>query len=245
MWLGSGGRLVWISDIDDATYEQYRRENLSYRPYYTEPATSHSIYYSTAIVSNDGVPRMHISALILQDGEFRGVVVAAIRLEVLGEFLKAQLSPEFQSRLPDGLKPTFTTFLSRSLSGGAGAEDITFEGRTGTLAYQTVSVDRKDFAVVYVVAQHNFAGSVVSLICQQRNLSTAMMVAVGAVAVAIVLLIISWDRNLERMVNVRTAELSRAVSSLQQANDQLKAHDKMQQEFINIAVHELRTPIQP
>lgn len=216
MWLGSGGRLVWISDIDDATYEQYRRENLSYRPYYTEPATSHSIYYSTAIVSNDGVPRMHISAPILQDGEFRGVVVAAIRLEVLGEFLKAQLSPEFQSEvgvmdrrgvilysadlsaigkdvfgsefqscLPDGLKPTFTTFLSRSLSGGAGAEDITFEGRTGTLAYQTVSVDRKDFAVVYVVAQHNFAGSVVSLICQQRNLSTAMMVAVGAVAVAI------------------------------------------------------------
>lgn len=47
------------------------------------------------------------------------------------------------------------------------------------------------------------------------------------------------------MVNMRTAELSRAVSSLQQANDQLKAYDKMQQEFINIAVHELRTPIQP
>jgi signal transduction histidine kinase len=29
------------------------------------------------------------------------------------------------------------------------------------------------------------------------------------------------------------------------ANDQLKIHDKMQKEFINIAAHELRTPIQP
>ena len=29
------------------------------------------------------------------------------------------------------------------------------------------------------------------------------------------------------------------------ANKQLKVHDKMQEEFINIAAHELRTPIQP
>src|SRR5919201_3028714 len=29
------------------------------------------------------------------------------------------------------------------------------------------------------------------------------------------------------------------------AHEQLKTHDKMQKEFINIAAHELRTPIQP
>jgi nitrogen-specific signal transduction histidine kinase len=32
---------------------------------------------------------------------------------------------------------------------------------------------------------------------------------------------------------------------LASANEQLEVHDKMQQEFINIAAHELRTPIQP
>jgi two-component system, OmpR family, sensor histidine kinase VicK len=32
---------------------------------------------------------------------------------------------------------------------------------------------------------------------------------------------------------------------LKQAHEQLKVHDKMQKEFINIAAHELRTPIQP
>jgi two-component system, OmpR family, sensor histidine kinase VicK len=32
---------------------------------------------------------------------------------------------------------------------------------------------------------------------------------------------------------------------LKQAHEQLKTHDKMQEEFINIAAHELRTPIQP
>jgi signal transduction histidine kinase len=34
-------------------------------------------------------------------------------------------------------------------------------------------------------------------------------------------------------------------SQLKEANEQLKVHDKMQQEFIHIAAHELRTPIQP
>jgi signal transduction histidine kinase len=32
---------------------------------------------------------------------------------------------------------------------------------------------------------------------------------------------------------------------LKQANEQLIAHDKMQKEFINVAAHELKTPIQP
>ena len=32
---------------------------------------------------------------------------------------------------------------------------------------------------------------------------------------------------------------------LAKANEQLKVHYRMQREFINIAAHELRTPIQP
>ena len=32
---------------------------------------------------------------------------------------------------------------------------------------------------------------------------------------------------------------------LKKANEQLKVHDKMQREFINVAAHELRNPIQP
>jgi len=40
----------------------------------------------------------------------------------------------------------------------------------------------------------------------------------------------------------RQAEL---YEQLKEAHEQLKTHDKMQQEFINIAAHELRTPIQP
>jgi signal transduction histidine kinase len=40
-------------------------------------------------------------------------------------------------------------------------------------------------------------------------------------------------------------EVENRTEQLQIANEQLKLHDKMQQEFINVAAHELRTPIQP
>ncbi|HEY9491915.1 MAG TPA: HAMP domain-containing sensor histidine kinase, partial [Nitrososphaeraceae archaeon] len=47
----------------------------------------------------------------------------------------------------------------------------------------------------------------------------------------------------------RQAELYEQVKDanmqLELANEQLKVHDKMQKEFINVAAHELRTPIQP
>lgn len=50
--------------------------------------------------------------------------------------------------------------------------------------------------------------------------------------------IVSTNENLNRLVKDRTREL-------EIANEELKKQEKMQKEFINIAAHELRTPIQP
>jgi signal transduction histidine kinase len=50
---------------------------------------------------------------------------------------------------------------------------------------------------------------------------------------------------LENEVQVRTKQLHESNKQLALANEQLKIHDKMQRDFINVAAHELRTPIQP
>jgi signal transduction histidine kinase len=50
--------------------------------------------------------------------------------------------------------------------------------------------------------------------------------------------IVSANKHLNRLVKERTREL-------EIANEQLKNQEKMEKEFINIAAHELRTPIQP
>ena len=63
-------------------------------------------------------------------------------------------------------------------------------------------------------------------------------------------LVFSWNKRLKTIVNARIGELKIANDSLAEsnqqlvysANQQLKIHDKMQNEFINIASHEMKTP---
>jgi signal transduction histidine kinase len=51
--------------------------------------------------------------------------------------------------------------------------------------------------------------------------------------------------NMRQTLNQRTKELESSNKQLSLANEQLKVHHRMQLDFINIAAHELRTPIEP
>jgi signal transduction histidine kinase len=57
--------------------------------------------------------------------------------------------------------------------------------------------------------------------------------------------IVSTNRNLEKLVESKTKELQETNEQLARANRELETRDRIQKEFINIAAHELRTPIVP
>ena len=61
----------------------------------------------------------------------------------------------------------------------------------------------------------------------------------------LIIFLIRWNHTLNNEVRRRTRELSESNIHLAGANERLKLHDNMQNEFINVAAHELRTPIQP
>jgi signal transduction histidine kinase len=65
-----------------------------------------------------------------------------------------------------------------------------------------------------------------------------LVVGLTVSVVALILFLIKWNNMLNRQVKRRTKEL-------EESYEQLEAHDKTQREFINVAAHELRTPIQP
>lgn len=178
-----------------------------------------------------------------------GIILYAKNQRVIG---REYLSNEFQSLIPPEIKGLYNSILGRSLEGKSGAEDIEFHGNTTTISYQPVLIDGKHLWTLFIGSPHILASDVNFLINQQKNFSTLMVIIIGAIAVGIAFLVLSWNKRLEAAVNIRTVELKRANDSLTEsnkllakANDQLKVHDKMQKEFINIAAHELRTPIMP
>jgi signal transduction histidine kinase len=178
-----------------------------------------------------------------------GVILYARNQSLIG---KDYLGKDFQSVIPSEIKEQYNAILKRSLENKANAEDVTIDNEMTTISYQPVLIEGKNLWTLFISSPHRLASNVGNVIEQQKNFSTLMVIIIGAIAVGIAFLILSWNRRLETAVNGRTAELKKVNDSLIEsnkllaaANDQLKVHDKMQKEFINIAAHELRTPIMP
>jgi signal transduction histidine kinase len=178
-----------------------------------------------------------------------GVILYARNQSLIG---KNYLGKEFQSLIPSEIKEQYNAVLKRSLQDNANAEDLTIDDEMTTISYQPVLIEGMNLWTLFISSPHNLASNVGSVIEQQKNFSTLMVIIIGAIAVGIAFLILSWNRRLETAVNTRTTELKKVNVSLiesnkllAKANEQLKVHDKMQKEFINIAAHELRTPIMP
>ena len=212
---------------------------------------------------------------VTNPNNFKGIVVAAVNDTATANILKSQLLPQFNSTvilldnngiilhagnrsligknisgtkiqsmisslLPNSSKNLLNDIVHASLqqANNGGMQDIYMQDRTTTIAYEPVTLQGKHFLTLYVIAQHNLASSVAMAITQQKNLNTIIIIAIGLAALGAAYLVLNWNRKLEATVDARTEELRRA-------NEQLKYRDKMQSEFINVAAHELRTPIQP
>ena len=232
------------------------------------------LYISYPILSKTG-SEYNANNNVTNSSNFNGVVVAAVNGTTTANILKGQLMPNFNSTvslldnngiilhannrsligknvfgtefqtvisslLSDSSKNSLNDLVNSSLqqANNGGMQDISMSGKTYTIAYEPVILQGKHFLTLYLNAPHNLASNVALAIAQQKNLSTIIIIAIGLVALGGAYLVLNWNKKLQTTVNARTDELSRA-------NEQLKYRDEMQREFINVAAHELRTPIQP
>ena len=109
-----------------------------------------------------------------------------------------------------------------------------------------VLVGEKPAYFVFVITPTSSIYSQINdVISAQRMEIFSLLAGVTAAVVVLIVFLMKWNTNLNSEVKRRTRELDESNKQLSQANQQLKVHDKMQREFINIAAHELRTPIQP
>ncbi|MFL6490712.1 MAG: ATP-binding protein [Nitrososphaera sp.] len=142
--------------------------------------------------------------------------------------------------------PTLNKHIVELLQGSTG--EIVFDaGRGERLSTsQLINVAGSPTYFLQVVTPTETIYSEIDPILSRESERFGLFLAgpTGASAILIIFLLL-WNSSLGKEVKKRTGELQESNRLLGVTNEQLRERDRMQSEFINIAAHEMRTPIQP
>ena len=205
---------------------------------------------------------------------FKGAILAGISSETLDNFLQSQISPLFSANLSlvdsSGMmiltgipklidanifdkkfdssiersvndnnreNNIINVFRSAILNPRVGTTDMISNGQVVTVSYSPVISNGIHYFTIVLILPHTLASSLDDLVMQQRNFAIVAMIIIISSAIGIFFVITYWNKGLRKVVYIQTKEL-------QETTKKLTYHDKLQKEFIDIAAHEFRTPIQ-
>jgi len=175
--------------------------------------------------------------------DFKGGILYSSNDSAIGQNV---FKPQFQSEIPTGFRSAFDAFLNESLKGNSGLEDLSYNGASGTLAYQPIFVNAttdtgarvpEQFGVLYVSSVDTLASSATSVISQQQLVSIILILVIAGVSGGLAVTTLRWNKRLDDLVNEKTSELVRA-------NSELEAKGRAEKDLMNVTAHELRTPTQ-
>ena len=137
--------------------------------------------------------------------------------------------------------------LTRDLLQGHSGFGIYDYGRGERITTQEpISVNgRPEFFVQAVTPTNSLYSDLENSLFIERVKLFSLFAATLAGVIVLMIFLIKWNNSLKNEVTKRTKELHDSNKQLTEANSQLERNNKLQKEFINIAAHELRTPIQP
>ena len=205
---------------------------------------------------------------------FKGVVLATINPNVLGLILNNQLSPLTSANISlvnsnglmilkgtpeyfgiNLLDPTAKSLSEQFVTDNRDASnlieeirsallnsrtfsiDVVASGQDLTVAYSPVLLDGKRLLTIILALPHIPEASVENLVLLQRNFGLAAMVTIGIISFGIFYGVTNWHKEMRKQVQKHKLELEETA-------EKLAIIDQGQKEFIDIAAHEFRTPIQ-
>jgi signal transduction histidine kinase len=178
----------------------------------------------------------------------------------------SMFSPENQKIIPEKERPTVNDLFHRVLSEQIITEEFDLgDGERLVTGHPIVANGSSVYYLNIPTPFNQILSPIQSLLHTELVLNIFLLGAFTAAIVYLVWNLSRWGSRLRFEVDKRTQELDFANKSLQStavklqeknkelyivnneliiANEALKLHDKIQREFVNVAAHELRTPVQ-
>jgi signal transduction histidine kinase len=241
--------------------------NFSDREWARETKDMQMPVYSNGFEGRDGVYRIAITFPIINEGAYIGLVAASLStipfFEHYGNIydIKSQYLAVLDRNAGQLIHPV-KSFIGTSFFGNhtqqvTGHNEIlnniirtvisgkpysdTYEFRNSerlNTGYPILVGSKPEYFVFVITPTSAIFSQINDVIFTQRIEIFSLLAGVTAAVAVLIVFLMKWNTNLNNEVKRRTKDL-------ESANEQLKFHDKMQKEFINVAAHELRTPIQP
>jgi signal transduction histidine kinase len=129
-------------------------------------------------------------------------------------------------------------------------------GQPDTLIYDFINGERLNtgypifidglprYALFVITPTTSIYATIDNIIEKERLQMLSLIIGIIAAVLLLILYLYRTNTTLDRAVRKRTTELEAANTKLESANSHIKIHDDMQKEFINMAAHELRNPVQ-
>ena len=139
-------------------------------------------------------------------------------------------------------------------------------GERLTTAYPIYVNNKPTYFIQVVTPTSEIYSQINDVLLTERLKMFSLLAGTTAAIAVLIIFLVKWSSTLGNEVKRRTRQLNvsnqqlysktselkltnesliESNKKLESANKQLEVHDKMQKDFINIAAHELRTPIQP
>jgi signal transduction histidine kinase len=118
-------------------------------------------------------------------------------------------------------------------------------GERFTTGYPIILNGKPQYSVFIITPTSTLYSKIDNIINNERLEMLSLIAGIIAAVMILILFLFRMNSILDRNIKERTKELEESNKKLEFSNEQLKIHETMQQDFINTAAHELRTPIQP